>query len=1803
MSRLAATGLRRTRLACGLAGALALIGIDAGAQVDAVQLRLLSQFELPLRWDNVEPGRRYWEHGAVPTWRAAAGLHAIRLEPGQSVTVRLPAGETLRLHRLDDTLDLGAVSVSLGSGTGLYRQQRLRPSVGGHDWLLAANDNTLQSAQLARITLADGASSGVDLALFVSRRDALGSIAPYRRLISLPGPTQALRRAVDAASQPYWPLDPSESTELEVTGPARYALRSRLRYPPNESALAQGWHISVRLDQQAWLVLNHDTGADSAQPVWLDGRETLLSREQESYLEVPPGPHRLSLSSSGPLLVRLLQQDDPDYLLPRLNEPTLAAREARQAIEPAQPLLLRLSNWGESASAAAALVADHAASPIRVLAAAQRLYPDNRLRDSAMLAASASLQAANRQRDMPALRGEANEKALLHTFYRDLLPRDQPPAGRQRFAWFLTPRLRGSSESERGTVMAGQHLNQLLQSLGSGVFLPLPDSALAYELPPRFAPSSVRVVVHGDAERPQKIYLQYDQQPPVLLSVLPMPELPGDRFAPTSAEAALVLLAERHGEQGVGTLSGAFGQRHTPGPLIPARIMEVPLPQAVGRIRLWREGGGGAALWLALQLRAAKTFALTERAYLDASGSLRPEAADNVATVAQFMTALSESAPSDAMPSRRELDSHWQPLARVVRAQSRLFNVAIGAPPAVTPAVLGAPTAASRAEALRLAGQGQWLPALEAWSDAAASPLAQERAQALVGQVDALRHLGEDFLAEQLLKQQLLQGPDQPARRRARLALSDFYRQANDPEGLLATHAAALVRDPEADNAEVLVGLSEALLGNDEPALALTAGLLLPAPKRPLETLLRAAWVVEWWQVFDDLVAQLPDPQRQHHWRAQRALTEGRYPDAELEFQQSDREGQAFAAHLRQGRAIQAALASGPETGALADWAQWTAAHPGPRSWRDAAHQVTDFAGTETLYAIDRDLYLTAFRSEPGRPLRLGLAGPVKLRIEARPLHSGTDNARIEGWLNIKSAGRQWLNPITQNAPASGLLLLGRPQMLAGRRVVQDLQLGPGWHEVEAGADDLPLLLRVQTEQPALRLPVLPELTADTARARPLGVTTKPVAAWRARLGACPDCTLLLDGSPDTPARYLQLERQLLDANPTRLAEGAALPTLPTPAVPDEAARRASGQWQALLTWPTDHSDTGLRERLISLLWIGEHQPEHYMGAVALTEAIRAAHPQVAGLSALVDRLGRNSSWTPVAIVQASAGLRSRNIVGWEPEAPALRVRRALLPPMNSNERLLAGDNRLVAAFTNTRPARITLNLGSVDVAALPAQPLLALLQIDQQAPQRIALTPGRPQDQRTLTLPLGRHSLRLWIEAPLANQFLRVRLSEAGRPQFAETVERFYHVATLKEPLRVRLPGPAWVRIDQWRDGHDEVSYRWIEQTWNDLVLPPPGGQHEALFRVHLSAFAAGRSITPARTLNPESTPIPAPTLLITEPLQADPVILEDGLRLGGQEDGTWSLALSRQLRLYGRDGGAAPAGLDTGELAVEKFREFAATYRYFDEDRHTHWRADMLARQPDQGFPTLGLKGLASISPGGTFWNLGLEGSLFVHDGAGHDALPWSWSLGASASQRSDIRPTLWHQPKLSLFWRGSQGEDASARRHGQLDQDIYTPYRAEHRFGVSVGDTLSWRPWLDTEFYASAQATSNEDFNLLAPDRLANTLGWRQLLGPFQWRTQWVGNHYFADAQRRSDSRNSHLSFELTWEHWLHNQERIEMALALKREIDVGQSLLSYSLTWHFGNGRAYRDFRPAEIDFLDLRQRRVPQQQNNKMSDTQ
>lgn len=1918
-------------LSGALAAALPLVG---RAQIDDIQLKLARQLDLPLRWDNLDQVRPYWLAGVKPHRLADRPWHAVRLAPGARVALKVPAGERLRLLRADGQpfAEGGeALHLLLSNGSGV--STRLQP-IPGDDGLSLLADAYPGHAGAVYVERPATADSDLELAIFISRRSPFPALAPYRRVHPLSSPTtRELRRAIDGAAQTYWQLRQGEPAEVSVRGPARLALQGRFVYPAGETGLLQGGWVKLSLDDQPFSAMQFETSADSAALVLVDAVETPVSRQQEAYVEIPPGEHRLRLQANAPFLVRLLEQEDPDYLVPALNEPGLPAREARQ--QPVDPVL-RLATWGQETAQTVAALGD-GDSPAAVRQAALRLIQDNRRRDGSILAAVAMQHAASRRRDEPAVQQEANAFLELHTYYRDIFPEHKLVSGAARYAWYLTPRLLDIGERGRGSVAAAQHEANLLAWMDAGIFLPLPEyrpeppaiapnelsldvhfdtdlhdlreadrgrlrelaRAIAgspemldivghtdiraseahnqglsqrraravaaflvrqginpsririaaraarepvgdnlsdagrqanrrtsvrtvlpgsrpapavhvYALPERSAPSWLRVAVHADdGARGEKVYLQFDDATALELQVEAAPEFPADRFQPTDGETALLLQRWLRGEFGGDTLSAAFSQTQIPAPLIPAGVTEVPLPPGVKKIRVWREKPGqpGAEIWLAMKLRMAKPYALSETGLLAAIAELAP-GEDGPAALTR---AIALPQPAAETLAARDLDSHLQPLARLVRSEYRHLTGLIAAPP---PAAASQPGAGAAAERLAQGHEtaGQWLPALEQWAQLAASGDAELRERAEQGRIRNLFALGEAYLGEQRLKQRLLYAADPGLRRQAAEQLAAHYRRTDDREAMVTLSCAAFVTDPDADN---LARLVAALHENGMSELALAAGLLLPREKRPLTVLLRAATQSQWWRVQEHLAAALPDPAERLFWQAMRASGQGRLDDAEAAFSAAAQRGHrlagAYGRQLAAGREIHRRLKT-PGLAAsdtVRAWAEWLDQHPGERVWKDIPSAVSSFAGAVGVYSIDRDAAFTMHRAESGQPVRLGFFGPTTLRVEARPLHRTPATAPIEGWLQVREHRRdgvpqRWVFPITQNVPADGLQMIGDDLQLPGRSVRAELPFGAGWHEVEIDGDSLPLIVRSQFAQSELRLPVLPLLTVDSVW-RPEIAELAPSA--RDVLG-CFSCTSLLPASADDrPERFRHGRRELGD-NPARLSSPGFSARHELPSAPPDtmAAALAAGDWAAwLASEPASDADSLLRY-LSGLLWLAEQLPVSYEPVLARASALAAAHPEIPALQPVMDRLLRNSAWVPLTAVRESAGQRSRITAEWEPESPALRVRRALLPPTATDEYLLSGGNRLVLSFFNPQPARFKLVLANNDVSGLLMQPLRVRIEIDGRSPRFVTLAANPAASEESLMLGSGEHSIRIAIETPLVGQFLRVGLSESGRPRSAEPVvvasERFYHVATAQSPLRAVLPGPLWLRIDRWTGTHTESSYRLLPESWNELELKPTGGS-EALYRIFTLGMQAGQPVTPPRRIAVPPQPVPPPPLVLAARPASVGVRLHDGLPLGGQEDGTWSVYGGAQQRSFGRaenPGSHAPGGR-------EKYLEAGATYRYYDAEGQSWYRADLLGRLRDEGGPTVGTKAAVLHAPSWSAWNFGAEAALFLQSPGGSDGdqLLHTASLRGFLQQRRALTTKLYHLPEVAVFGRHTSDQVAArmpiAYRRGGIDQDVFTSYLGQHQAGAELSDTLVYQPWLDSELYTRGGIVTNQDFRLDQPDRLSVSAGVRQLLGPGWVRLQYGHNRYLADGDRRQAQSARALSLNIGGELWQSGRHRLQVDLTLARDLTDRLTWGGLVLTWHGGNGRGYTDFRPGEIDFRDLRTRRMPSDDNNRMSD--
>ena len=632
----------------------------------------------------------------------------------------------------------------------------------------------------------------------------------------------------------------------------------------------------------------------------------------------------------------------------------------------------------------------------------------------------------------------------------------------------------------------------------------------------------------------------------------------------------------------------------------------------------------------------------------------------------------------------------------------------------------------------------------------------------------------------------------------------------------------------------------------------------------------------------------------------------------------------------------------------------------------------------------------------------------------------------------------------------------------------------------------------------------------------------------------------------------------------------------------------------ALALHPGKDEVDAVRRMMLLLLW-SEQSVAVRERLLVEGEALGAQYPANPVLQSMLSRLSRDALWQLVPGIQDSAGQRYLEVSGWQPESPALRARRALMQPFGPEDQMVSGNGRLVFALRNVRATQVELQLNREEVAHLVPLPLKVFYQLDGQSPIQVLLSGASSQRTLRLKVPAGDHALRIGIKGALANQFLRARLVERGPSVPLTQVERPYHVATQREPLRVAVAGPAWLRIDELRDGRVESRYQWVQADFEELQLAPAGKRQEALFRVYQRSLVPGATPILPRPTDVEPEPVPPAYARLETSVAPLKVAFQDGFHLGDQEDGTWSYSAQLARR---RD------SQGVGSSLSEQFLQLGASYRYYDEDRRTYFRTDLLGRLRESGGPTLGLLKSIEHRPGWTTLNFTLDGGVYLQRPDG--GLPigsseWSAFLKASVAQKRDIDPKTYHVPRLSLFVRHASLGASGSYDAGTIDQDVFTPYKSGHRHGLEVGDTLYHRPWLDTLWSASASAVSNENFGITRPDHLAFKLGWQQLLGRLQLDARYQTKHYFADDQRLNASKQHTWLLDASWNQWSSQQNRSEIGIQMRHDSDTRAVTGMLTFTWHDSNGRRYRDFRPGEVDFRDLRTRDIPPTPNNAVKE--
>lgn len=1808
--------------------------------LDDVQLKLSQQLPQIVRWDSIEPQGLGLPSPYLLTpvaMQAHAGLdwRSLRLEAGQSIQIRLPRGASLRLQGLPGLHGVSSEAIAniemwRSSGNGLAVRETAQAVAGG---VQPAAD--LQHENVVTLMLAQDAPA-VEVGVFVSRLEERDNLVAYRHLQEFSGAALQLRGERSAATQKYWSLQTAQ--EVKLTGPARYMLQGRWQYAQEDNNALVAWQVALTANGEQLAPLRFLASAESSEMQWLgEGsheQPTLLSREKAAYFDLPAGEHLVRLQSNGPFLARLLRQAPSDYSLPEINAQLDFTRAQSSEREKKQ---LKKSPWDTPASALQDAV--NGTSTALSQQAASRIAQDNRHREGGMLAAQALLAQAQYWRDANQVHAEAQQFLQHHSHWRDLLPQEKISRNAPQLAWYSQARLQRINQSAQSTIIAAQHTDALLDGLHSGRFFALEKGVQEYLLPARSSDSSLHLAVHSQAQT--HLRLQFDEGSVRELRLTP--PVAANLLANDPALSALQMQQLTHGEFGGSTLSAAFAKGRTPAKQIAAQVLEVALPRDVQKIKIWQISESASESvttpWLAVKLRESRPYLLDEAALLDVlqQSSSLTNLTSLLSALPKLGAASSENEPNQ-LSAAPEILSQLQPLMRLLVSQANSYTaqIELGSTLSNQPeSVISSKQAAElSAQARQLASSGSWLPALEKWAEVRALATANQD-EANRGQLAALRALGETFLYEQGLKKTLFGYPSASEQEFAYQELMQYYQQNLDERAQLALVSSRLIQlanEPEATSNKlaVLKELIPVLQANSQPQLALLAGLLLPAKQRPLGAMLEMALQNNWPRVFASLQASLATNAEREYWQALALARAGKFSEAQSGLQLSQELSSAnstskllasnMANHLQEGLQIHQIIQSARNrqlplsNSVLTRWATWQAEHPGTRTWQEMNDGISDYAASYTLYSINRDTSATSFLATAEKPVKLRVLGPLKLRVEARPLHPKHSKVALDSWLNIREPARQLLWPvaITQNWPAQGLQIIGRSEHLPGHAVLKEIELDAGWHELEiqgtaggkAEGEAQAMLINVQAAQVGLALPVLPPISAELAadsrasNAAQASLEFLPnqrpwYAPWQAE---CEQCSTML--SNGTVQRW----RVRAPAQLGKLSSASfTSSTLANSNYPLQHAL-ASENWDALLEMSKPSDAKAVTDYLQALLWRLEHYPQQKQRVLALASQLQVLHPDLPQLGTLMARMLRDSDWQHLPSVQTSAGQRSRAITQWEPENPAIRVRRALLQGIQPSDYLLSGGNRLVLSLFNLQAGQVKFLLKNRDVSGMPGLPLTAQIQLGNGAIHSLPIAADSAGQELSLAIGKGQQAIKVWLKNPVTNQFLSVQVLEnsaksanSGK-QVIDASERFYHVATHQEPIKLNIAGPVWLRLDQWRDGQTHSRYQLLNEEWNKLVLAPRPEQKEAMFRFFTRQVTPSKPQTPARQVEVAVLPVPAPLVQMPEvaPLQSIGQEQTANFPLGGQEAGTWSVHAS-YLQQDAKQG-----KLDNlNKLSNSASFASGASYRFADTNRQNWYRADVFARHAvNAASSPTSLGAVASIlhDPRWQGISLGAEASLLLHQASLSNTLRWQAGAQVYVKQSREISPLTSHEPRLALLLRqATEAKDASnlLGDSGAQHSANSNAQRRGRNLGIEISDTFNYRPWLDSVFSAQAKVASGRN---LLPDVFSAKLSAKQLVGATVLGVQYDTSMLRSDGARMFARTTRAISLSAASEIWLKQQHRLEVAFNLQHDLGQHRSSGGIALVWHFGNGRGYKDFQPEEIMFRELRQRRAPEAKN-------
>jgi len=156
----------------------------------------------------------------------------------------------------------------------------------------------------------------------------------------------------------------------------------------------------------------------------------------------------------------------------------------------------------------------------------------------------------------------------------------------------------------------------------------------------------------------------------------------------------------------------------------------------------------------------------------------------------------------------------------------------------------------------------------------------------------------------------------------------------------------------------------------------------------------------------------------------------------------------------------------------------------------------------------------------------------------------------------------------------------------------------------------------------------------------------------------------------------------------------------------------------------------------------------------------------------------------------------------------------------------------------------------------------------------------------------------------------------------------------------------------------------------------------------------------------------------------------------------------------------------VEEDDIQFQYFLELSTTYRSFDEVSRHYLKSKWLARFNEEGEITLGARrDLHYKQAQGRPFAMRFSGSVYAQQVENN--IEWHGLVKGSLSQYWTFNLKSYHVPSFSVFARWLSLSEAPDEFADRLDNDVYSDYKADHRFGIALADSFIYEPWRDTRW----------------------------------------------------------------------------------------------------------------------------------------